>query len=435
MAATEPKNIFVLGYDEQHERDLQALPDRERFRFHPLLHSSELVYQENFDIEAKLDKAGATLAGYTGEVHGIICHWDFPVNPMAAILAAEFGLRYPTLESILKCSHKYWSRLEQQKVAPEVTPAFCAVDPFADNPLDQVTLDFPFWLKPVKGYNSLLGFRVDNAEEFERAIGIARDRIGRIGNEFNTMLDRVTLPPDLNGVNGNYLMAEELIYGHEFAPEGYVQNGECHVHGMFDMVQAENGKSFQRYEYPSRAPASVQERAVDVAKRVMKQVGFDNGCFNIEYFWDPDTDRLSLVEVNPRMSQSHSYQFEQVDGMSNHEVAVHVALGDKPLFEHGSGRFEHAAKFLLRRYDLTDGIAIQVPSDEDLERLRREQPDTQVHLNIHRGDRLSRLVDQDAYSYVLAEVLVAGHTVAEMEQKYRRAVDMLPFRFDPIKAA
>jgi biotin carboxylase len=435
MASKQVKNIFVLGYDEQHQSDLEQLPDVDQFRFHPLLHSSELIYQDNFEVEAKLDKARAVLDSFSDKVDGIICHWDFPVNPIGAILAAERGLRYPSLESILKCSHKYWSRVEQKKTVPEVTPSFCAVDPFAERPIEQVTLDYPFWIKPVKGYSSTLGFQINNEKDFDRAISIARDKISRIGDEFNNFLRQVDMPPEVDGVDGNYLIAEELVGGHEFAPEGHVQNGVCHVHGMFDMVQADNGKSFQRVEFPSKAPMEVQTRAIEASKKIMKQVGFDNGCFNIEYFWDPESDRLSLIEINARMSQSHSYQFEQVNGMSNHEVAVHVAIGDEPDFEEGRGKYQHAAKFFHRHYDMKDGIATRTPSKEDLERLYREQPDTRVNIAIRPGERLSELVDQDAYSYVLAEILVAGHTVEEMEQKYHRAVEMLPFKFDPVKAA
>ncbi|MCW8195158.1 ATP-grasp domain-containing protein [Proteobacteria bacterium 005FR1] len=435
MTSKQVKNIFVLGYDEQHKCDLEQLPDVDRFRFHPLLHSNELVYQDNFKVEAKLDKARAVLDSFADQVDGIICHWDFPVNPIGAILAAERGLRYPSLESILKCSHKYWSRVEQKKVIPEATPAFCAVDPFAKNPIEQVTLEYPFWIKPVKGYSSTLGFRVDNEQDFNRAIKMAREKISRIGDEFNYFLDRVDMPAEVADVDGNYLIAEELVGGIEFAPEGHVQNGVCHIHGMFDMVQAENGKSFERVEFPSKAPREVQDRAIETSKKIMKQVGFDNGCFNIEYFWDPDTDRLSIIEINPRMSQSHSYQFEQVNGMSNHEVAVHVAIGDEPLFEQGAGKYKHAAKYFHRIYDIKDGIVSRTPTAEDIERLHREQPDTRVNISIRPGDRLSELVDQDAYSYVIAEILVAGHTVEEMEERYHRAAELLPFKFDPVKAA
>src|SRR5690606_24727411 len=141
-----------------------------------------------------------------------------------------------------------------------------------------------------------------------------------------------------------------------------------------------------------------------------------------------DTDHLSIIEINPRMSQSHSFQFEQVNGMSNHEIAIHVALGDKPLFQN-SGPFKHAAKFFHRIYDTKDGVAVRTPGREDLARLHREQPETRVSIGIREGERLSDLVDQDAYSYVLGEIMVAGQTVEEMEQKYRRAAELLPFKF------
>src|SRR5690606_22121882 len=107
------------------------------------------------------------------------------------------------------------------------------------------------------------------------------------------------------------------VQGREFAPEGYVQHGECHIHGIIDMVIGSNGKSFERYEYPSTIPNGIQQRAIDVSKKIIAYMGFDNGCFNIEYFWNEETDDLWVVEINPRISQSHSYLFEQVKGLSN----------------------------------------------------------------------------------------------------------------------
>ncbi|TVS10089.1 MAG: ATP-grasp domain-containing protein [Gammaproteobacteria bacterium] len=429
---TERKNVFVLGFDERHSADLQRIRGADRFVFHPLLSSEELIYQKQFEIEDKLEKARNILRKFDGPVDAIVCHWDFPVTPMAAILCEELGLFGPSLEALLKCSHKYWSRVEQRKVAPENTPGFCAVDPFEDDALEKVTLDYPFWIKPVKGYGSLLGFRINNAAEFHRAIEIVRARIKRLGDPFNEILKRVDVPDEVAGVTGNHLVAEEFLGGMEIAPEGSVQHGVYRAHGMIDMVRDRNHKSFLRYEYPSRAPRRVQQRAIDLAQKVLLQIGFDNACFNMEFFWNQDTDKLSIIEINPRISQSHCYQFEMVDGMSNHEIAVHVALGDKPQFEYGKGPYEHAAKFLLRRYTHQDEIATHVPTREELDRLKSRQPDTDVVVMLQKGHRLSELMDQDAYSYLLAEVYVAAHTTHEMLVKYRQAVDLLPFAFEPV---
>ncbi|WP_372987811.1 acetyl-CoA carboxylase biotin carboxylase subunit family protein [Marinobacter sp.] len=426
------KNIFVVGFDERHGADLLQIPDACSFNFLPLLRSEEIVYQQKYDIEEMLDKARGILRNFDGSIDGMVCHWDFPATSITAILCQEFNLPCPSLEAILKCSHKYWSRTEQRQAAPENTPDFCAFDPFDDDALSKVTLDYPFWIKPVKGYGSLLGFRINDAGDFHRAIGIVRERIHRLGDPFNTILAKAQLPEAIAGINGNYLIAEELLHGLEIAPEGSIQHGQYRVHGMIDMVRDHNHKSFLRYEYPSKAPKQIQQRAIDVAGRVLQHIGFDNGCFNMEFFWDKDSDKLQIIEINPRISQSHSYQFEKVDGISNHEIAVHVAVGDEAHFVEGKGPYKHAAKFLLRHYTQNDAVATRVPTKKDLSRLLNEQPDTDVILKLKKGERLSSLIDQDAYSYVLAEVHVAAQTTHEMLENYHRAVELLPFEFEPV---
>ena len=210
-----------------------------------------------------------------------------------------------------------------------------------------------------------------------------------------------------------------------------MQNGRFHAHGMIDMVRAPNHKSFLRYEYPSSAPKALQAKAIEAARKVLEQVGFDDGCFNMEFFWDADEERLWIVEINTRISQSHCYLFRLVDGMSNHEVAIHVALGDTPLFEHGAGRFRHAAKFLHRRFDLADAIVARIPDAEDLAHLRARQPHTAVKIGLRLGMRLSELKDQDPYSYVLAELDIGADSTHELNVKYREAAERLPFELKP----
>lgn len=427
------KNVFILGHDEKHQQDVEDIHGRERINIHSLLHSSELVNRDdNYDIDVLLDKARGIL-NEAESVDGIVCHWDFPVTSMHAILCEEYGVPGPSLTALLKCAHKYWSRCEQRKVVPENTPAFCAVDPFDDQALEKITLGYPFWMKPVKGYASMLGFHIRNEQDFKEAIQKTRDVIGRYGDPFNNILHRVDLPKELQGIDGNSMIAEQYITGWEFAPEGYVQHGKCHVHGMVDMVIGPNGKSFERYEYPSTTPESVQTRAAEVTRKVMEYIGFDNGCFNIEFFWNKDTDDLWIIEINPRISQSHSYLFEKVHGISNHEVAIHVALGEVPHLDAPHGPFKRAAKFLHRLYDTENLVATRVPEKPDIEAFQNIQPDTQVYPRVQKGMRLSETKEQDPYSYVLADILIAAQSRDELEEKYRVAAERLPFEFKPVE--
>jgi len=430
-APARRRNVVVVGLDDAHLADIRHIPDVDRFEFHALLRTDEVTSLDRYPIEEQLEKARGILREFPGPVDAILGHWDFPVSVLVPILCAEQGLPAPSLESVLKCEHKFWSRVEQRRAIPECTPDFCAVDPFADRPFEQVSVDYPFWIKPVKAYGSALGFRVNERQDFDRAIEAARRGIRRFGEPFDRILARVERPPEVADVGGCSLIAEQLVGGREIAPEGYVQHGRFHAHGTIDMVRAANRKSFLRYEYPSGAPRSAQQGAIAAAERFFAAIDYDDGCFNIEFFWDEDADRLSIIEINSRISQSHSHLFDLVDGMSNHEVAIHVALGDEPHFAHGSGPFDHAAKFLLRRFDTTDAVVKSVPGEEDLARLRERQPQTRVKVKLRPGMRLSELKDQDPYSYVLAEIDIGASSTHELNLEYREAVGLLPFEFAP----
>lgn len=426
------KNVFILGHDAQHEQDVNDISHPERVQTHALLSSDELVNQDNYDIEGLLNKARKQLDEFSGSIDAIVCHWDFPATFLQSILCKEYGLLAPSLPALMKCAHKYWSRMEQQKVVPEHTPAFNAADPFDDNALEKMDLDFPFWIKPIKGYGSMLGFHIGNTEDFHNAMAEARKTINNLGNPFDDIMHRLELPPELAHITGNFMIAEQYITGKEFAPEGYVQHGKCHVHGQIDMVISHNGRSFERYEYPSTVPKSVQQRAVAITCKLMKHIDFDNGCFNIEFFWNQDADALWIVEINPRISQSHSYLFEEVDGLSNHEVAIGVALGKSPEFEKGKGPYTRAAKFLHRRYDRENLVCTGIPSQQDIAELQKRQPDTLVFPRIQEGMQLAEMKEQDPYSYVIADILIAANSQEELEQRYREASELLPFDFTPV---
>ena len=424
-------NVFVIGLDEAHRRLLEQVPDRERFRFHGLLERDEVEIDR--DLAEMIEKAEAELESFDGPIDAILGYWDFPVTAVSAILCERFGLPSPRLDAVLRCDHKYWARLEQKRAVPELTPPFCAVDPFSDDPLAELSIDFPFWLKPVCGYSSALGFRINDEDDFREAMEIAREELPRYGDSFDAALERVDTS-DLGGVGGNHMIAEGMIGGIEFALEGAVRDGEVIIHGSIDMVRAPNHKSFKDYRYPSVQPEWLKERAEKAVTRFIQAVDYDNGCFNVEFFWDKDTDELCMIEFNSRVSQSHSAIMVMVDGMPNYEVAVHVALGNDPSFKHGEGPYDMAAEYLYRRFETGDAICRSSPDDEDLARLRERQPDTRVSLKIHEGMRLSDLPDQDPYSWVLAELVIGGDDVSDLNAKFEEAKCLLPFEFDPVES-
>lgn len=424
-------NVFVLGLDDFNRRKLERTHAAWDCRFIGLLDPGEVLEAIYFPIGDMLARAKAQIRTYGGAPDAVIGYVDFPVSTMVPILARQFDLRAPTLESLLRCEHKYWSRVVQREVVPEHVPDFELVDPFGDASAAALTLGYPFWLKPVKSAGSFLGFRVSNPVEFEQALATMREHIGIFAEPFDHVLEHATLPAHIEVVGGHYCIAESLIGGVQCTLEGYVYDATVHFHGAIDAIRAGNGSTFLRYQYPSMLPRRVIKRMQSIARRVLEHIGLDQSAFNIEFFWDAAADHVWLLEINTRIAQHHSDLFEKVDGESNHQVVVDGALGRRPRFDHGHGKFACAACFFLRHY--RDGIVRRVPNDADIAALATEIPGIIFEPHVVAGTRLSELTHQETYSYALAIVYLGGDDRQMLRERYRLCRRRLRFDIQPVK--
>ncbi|MEX2587003.1 MAG: ATP-grasp domain-containing protein [Actinomycetota bacterium] len=430
-APTPSQNLFVVGFNEFHRPLLESVTETQGCNFHPLLKQEELLSSERIPIGQLVREAHRRLDEFDGSVDGVCTYWDFPASCIVSILAEERGLPQVPLEAILRCEHKYWSRVEQQKVIPNQVPRFVAVDPFDESVAEQIDLDFPFWLKPVKSFNSYLGFYIGGPEDLEHAIGRIRAEIRHLAEAFNDVLAHVEMPPEIAAVDGWHCIAEEIVSGgRQCTLEGYEFAGEIHIYGVIDSHRHPGKSTFSHYQYPSTLPERVQQQMTQISTAVMTQIGYTGGAFNIEFFWDEDTDRLWLLEINTRVSQSHSELFASVDGQANHAIPVALAMGKRPHFESRQGEYPCAAKFYLRAF--SDGVVEHVADPERIERIPLEVPGTRVELQVEPGDRLSAKGHQESYSYELAWVYVAGETEQDLQHKFDAVVDRLDIRIEEL---
>lgn len=423
---SERKNIFVLGLDEANLPALRAVPDAGEYTYHPLLTIEELQHGE-VSVADLFEKAQKVLDDFDGGIDAIVGYWDFPVSTLVPMLSERYGTRSTGLESVVKCEHKYWSRLEQQKVVDE-HPRFGRVDMEADDPRPPEGVRFPMWLKPALSYSSELAFGVKDQQEFREAVDAIRKGVARVGRPFEYILDRLDLPGEMAGVGGQVCLAEEALSGIQVAVEGYVHNGEVTVYGVLDSINYPDSSSFLRHQYPSALPEPVVRRLHDVSERVMRQIGMESATFSIEYFYDPQKDAINLLEINPRHSQSHAELFEYVDGAANHHCMLSLALGKDPALPHRAGPYDVAAKWYYRWF--ADGAARRVPTAEDIERIEREIPGVRIHVVPEEGQRLSETPQQDSYSYELAHIFTGGNSEEELRTKYDRCVAALGLAFD-----
>lgn len=429
------RNVFVIGLNEMNAERLKRLRGVEDVEFHGLVEPAKVYDTQEFDIPAMLADSEKVLDNFNGSIDAIVGYMDFPVSTMLPILCEKYGTRNASLEALLKCEHKFWSRQVMREMIPEHTPAFTAFDPFDDNALSTIgdaDLRFPFFVKPIKSSGSRLGFRIDSPEDFDYAIQRLRAEIGQISEPFNHVLDRADLPDDVRKVNGGYCMAERIIGGRQCTVEGYVHEGGVVPYGTVDSIRYPQVLSFFYYFYPSKLPRRVQNEMYDITRKIMAHIGYDNAAFNVEFFWDELQDKIWLLEINTRVSQSHCDLFGYVDGVSHQQVTVDLGLGRKPDMPSGEGAFNVGAEFFYRVF-FRDATVARVPSKAEIAVAEEQAPATRIASNVTKGMRLSDLPEQDAYSYAVASLWMGASTQGKLLWNYEQVLKRLNYEFTEIE--
>ena len=421
-----PSHIFILGLDDLGRSELATLPDAAEFVFHGLMTIDELQ-SGTIDLPALLQKAQRELDRFDGTIDGIVGYWDFPISLMVPILCARYHLPSKNLEAAVKCEHKYWSRLEQRRFIDEY-PKFDLLDFNDPNATLPAHMSYPVWAKPIKSFSSEGAYRVTSDGQLQAVLAKRRESPERAGPAFDEILSRLDLPEEIAAIPGGAYMVEEAATGNQCTIEGYEWDGQVYLTGIVDSLHYENSSSFLRYRYPSQLPDHVLERIRSVTRRVMTGLGLHNSTFNVEYFWDADTDRLVLLEVNTRHSQSHAPLFRYVDGLTNHAQMIDLALGRKPRQPSGEGYFQTASKWMYRWF--SDGVVRRLPSSREIADLEQRYPGTIIELDVTEGQRLSDSFSQDSYSFTLATIYTTGQSDQQVVELFEACINDLPFEIE-----
>ena len=423
------KNIFILGLDDFNLQMLNKLPGADQYNFIGLIDIHKMISSGRYYLEDMLNLAQHELDNFKEPIDAIVGYTDFPVSTMVPILCERYGVPGPSLESVIKCEHKYWSRLEQYKSVPEYIPDFHKFNPFADDPLAEIPLQFPFWVKPVKSTASQLGFRINNKKDFQDAIEVIRRKIGQF-RPFDFLMNSLQLPEEIADVNSSFCVAEQIIGGRQCTLEGYAHNGKIRTYGIVDSIRDANRTTFSRYQYPSSLPKNVQKKMAEITEKTISYAGFDNSAFNVEFYWNEKDNKIWLLEINTRIPQSHSDLFDKVDGFSNHYYMIKAALGEDPGLPKGKGEFNIAGKFFLREYK--DKLITAVPSREDLVNLNYNLPGTLVDFQGQAGMKLSEIPEQDSYSYAIAFIYLGAENQKALREKYKEVIKSMKIEYRDI---
>jgi len=217
------KQVFVIGLDDFNLEKLKRLPEAQECEFHPAIEVKEMRGVDELNMQELIDRAFRRIDAHR-KADAIVSYYDFPGTTLVPIIAGKYKLRAPSLESVMKCEHKYWSRLEQSKVIPRSIPRFRAFDPFDDTAYQSIEMIPPFWIKPIKSYRSFLAYKITSEYQFVKIMKDVRKEIGYLSNPFNYLLQNYHLPQEYAQMKET-MIAETPITGYQCTVEGYVYEG------------------------------------------------------------------------------------------------------------------------------------------------------------------------------------------------------------------
>ncbi|HNT37737.1 MAG TPA: ATP-grasp domain-containing protein [Rubrivivax sp.] len=248
----------------------------------------------------------------------------------AALVAEALGLPGTRPEAVLAAQHKLHARRVLQQVAPEANLGFAPLNLAYGEDVPE-GLPLPAFVKPVKAAFSVLARAAHSRGELQAQTRFGRRElwiIRRLVEPFEQVA-RERLP---GAGTAHALLLEELRPAStpQYNLDGWVFEGRAHALGVVDAVMVPGTQAFMRWELRRRGREALQARALDVAQRFLSAIGFTHGLFNMEFFHDAASDRLSVIEFNPRMASQFSDLYLRVQGVDPHAIALALALGRNP---------------------------------------------------------------------------------------------------------
>lgn len=385
------KNVLFVFPTAWDRRQLEACHAAWRDRFAVTFAApSDEDCPADFDLLGFIDQLSSAAAD---RVDGVTSSSDYPGATVAAAVAAARGLPGARPEAVLRCAHKYYARLAELGPVPEALPAFALVDPQAPaSALHWIVprgrtdaVRFPCFVKPVKGAFSVLASRVDSPEAL--AAFVSRPSVREYTSDYLRLFELLLERYADWELGARYFLAEELLAGEQVTVEGFVVDGEVEILGIVDSAMVPGTRSFSRFVYPSSLPADVQARMTDIVRRVVPRLGLERTLFNIELVCDPATGRIAILEINPRMCGQFADLYQKVDGTNGYEVALQLAVGERPVVRRHGGDHRVAASFPLRVFQ--PSCVRRAPKPEDLHATEALYPGTLVWVECETGQVLA----------------------------------------------
>ena len=246
----------------------------------------------------------------------------------AALLAQKMGWPGTPPTAVAACQHKLYARRVLERVCPEANTDFQRLPAtYGQDAPDG--LAYPSFVKPIKAAFSVLAKTIHSRAELRQFIRFGVYElwvIKRLVEPFERVCQR--LLPDADTAHG--MIVEKPVHAQQYCLDGVVVSNVVKPLGVVDAVFYPSTQAFMRFDYPSQLHAVAQAKALDVAERFLQAIGYNHGFFNMEFFYDHATDKLTVIEFNPRMASQFADLYFRVDGIDLYGMALALAHGHDP---------------------------------------------------------------------------------------------------------
>lgn len=238
---------------------------------------------------------------------------------IASMIARELQLPGPTPEEVFLTLHKYYARLREQ------APVRCETLDLHDR---SPALQYPVYLKPPWLKLGLLGFKLENDADRDRALAIARRDYPAWARQYTPLFQQAIDRSKYPLATAEVMLVEEFIDGPQVTVEGWMHHGSVHLWAITDTNTFEGSRVIDNFSLPSRRSpeqlAEISRFAIDEIHRS----GFDDGFFNLE-LWETASG-LRLTEVNGRGAVSFAGLYRAALGANIFAAIARLACGEVP---------------------------------------------------------------------------------------------------------
>jgi biotin carboxylase len=342
------------------------------------------------------------------QVDGVACY-DCESMELAAYLAPELGVAYPSVQAVKNCRDKYLSKTLWQKHGLH-TPKVKKIRSAGEAADFSRELGGACVLKPLSGSGSELIFRCEDARACEKSFrairqGLQQRRENRLYKSFFS--------------DDPVILAEALVDGDEYSCDFVIENGRAEVIRLTRKILSARGPfgTALGYLLPAALPAAMDEGdLLQALVRSADAVGLERAVCMLDFIIHQD--RVVLLEMAPRPGgDCLPFLLRRCWNLDVLNLFLDFSQG-RPL--HLTKRSDAHPCIGLRLHARQGGTLRKI----DAGQLQQDKRVIEVHLTRRPGHRI-KMPPEDYDAWLLGHVIFEPDGHSEPQAQCRELLDKL----------